>query len=1189
MTVQNPEHHGAHGPRWRAAASELVRRMRTRRVRVNWGHARRALYRLWRRRWLRVSLVATGATFGFVAVAAFLLWWRLNSGPIPLDLATPWLTAAIEENFGGGKKVEIGGTQIERDSLGRASLRIVDIVVRDADGTVVASAPKAEVGLSGASILSGKPRAVSLNLVGAEMAVRIETDGNITVFTGSENSRPIASAVSAVPPAQPHAEVGGPPGAVRKGVADFAAVLAWLDGLGATGLDGHDLTELGLKNGSLIVDDRRNGKRWNFRDINVTLSRPARGGIIFRLASDSKQRPWEISAALRPLEGGVRAVGIEARNVVVNDLLLASRLGEGVVESDIPLSASLRAEFAADGKLQAARGQVIAESGDIQDPDDVTSRIHLERGDVRFTWDSRRQELLVPFQIQFGGNQVTMVARLEPIADSEGAWNLTLDRGDPVIDPIILAPPGQGTTDHFALNRVTVSARIDPARHRIDIAQAELRRNDVREAYNIGVAINGSYNYSGPEPRLVFGIAGTRMPASVMKRLWPVFVSPHVRSWVEEHISGGTVERLLIACNAPVSVLVDPALAIPNEALSVDIETSGTTIQPIGSLPPIRDADLNIQVSGRSARVYLGRGTIEVTAGRRLNIAEGVFDVPDTHPKAAPGYAKFRVDGSVAAAAALLAIEPLRSETGLVLDPATSRGTLTSQVALELSLSRQKTDDKVKYAMTVDLTNFAADKLLLGQKLEAQTLRVSANSNGYEVKGDVRINGMASAIDLRKKQGEAFADFNMRATLDEASRNKLGLNLGTMVTGSIPITVNGRIVDDDSQTRPNELAVEADFTHAKIDNLLPGWTKAAGKPAKAAFTLIKDGKTTRFDDLKIDSQGGSAKGSVVLDAGGDLVSADFPVFALSDGDKVSLKAERGTNGVLNVQMRGEVYDGRSFVKSTFGSGAPDKSKSKPFDLDLDVKIGAIAGYNGEALRGVELKLSRRGGNVRSFSMNARIGRDSPLIGDLRLRSRDNHQVAYIETDDAGALFRFTDLYPRMEGGKMWLAMDPPSQSNTPQIGVLNIRNFVVRDERGLDRVVASSPVAGRNSIEFTELHCDFTRTPGRMTIRDGIMRGPVIGATIEGQIDSLRDEVRLRGTFVPLYALNNMFGQIPIVGLFLGGGSNEGLFGITYEAVGPPNAPRITVNPISAVAPGLLRKLIPPPGAFEGNYVQPSR
>ena len=68
-----------------------------------------------------------------------------------------------------------------------------------------------------------------------------------------------------------------------------------------------------------------------------------------------------------------------------------------------------------------------------------------------------------------------------------------------------------------------------------------------------------------------------------------------------------------------------------------------------------------------------------------------------------------------------------------------------------------------------------------------------------------------------------------------------------------------------------------------------------------------------------------------------------------------------------------------------------------------------------------------------------------------------------------------------------------------------------------------------------------------------MVRGPIVGATIDGQIDYARDDVRMRGTFVPLYGLNNMFGQIPIVGLFLGGGSNEGLVGITYEVVGSPS------------------------------------
>jgi hypothetical protein len=78
---------------------------------------------------------------------------------------------------------------------------------------------------------------------------------------------------------------------------------------------------------------------------------------------------------------------------------------------------------------------------------------------------------------------------------------------------------------------------------------------------------------------------------------------------------------------------------------------------------------------------------------------------------------------------------------------------------------------------------------------------------------------------------------------------------------------------------------------------------------------------------------------------------------------------------------------------------------------------------------------------------------------------------------------------------------------------------------------------------------------------------------MDGYLDYARDEVRLRGTFVPAYALNNMFGRLPIVGLFLGGGSNEGLLGITYQVVGSPQSPVLQVNPMSAVAPGFLRKL----------------
>jgi hypothetical protein len=109
-----------------------------------------------------------------------------------------------------------------------------------------------------------------------------------------------------------------------------------------------------------------------------------------------------------------------------------------------------------------------------------------------------------------------------------------------------------------------------------------------------------------------------------------------------------------------------------------------------------------------------------------------------------------------------------------------------------------------------------------------------------------------------------------------------------------------------------------------------------------------------------------------------------------------------------------------------------------------------------------------------------------------------------------------------------------------------------------------------------------------MIIKEGVLRGVQIGATMDGLIDYAASDVRLRGTFVPLYGLNNMFGQIPIVGVFLGGGSNEGLLGLTYEVVGSPGAPVLRVNPISAVAPGLLRKFFEFPTGRGGAATPPA-
>ena len=127
--------------------------------------------------------------------------------------------------------------------------------------------------------------------------------------------------------------------------------------------------------------------------------------------------------------------------------------------------------------------------------------------------------------------------------------------------------------------------------------------------------------------------------------------------------------------------------------------------------------------------------------------------------------------------------------------------------------------------------------------------------------------------------------------LDATARNNLGLDPANAISGSVPIHLSGRVAT--TADRDGRFAVEADLTSAQIDGFLPGWVKPAGKPARVTFTLNTKPQSIRIDDLVIEGAGNGVKGAVEFDGSGDLQSASFPSYGFSDGDRVSLKADRG--------------------------------------------------------------------------------------------------------------------------------------------------------------------------------------------------------------------------------------------------------------------------------------------------------
>ncbi len=971
------------------------------------------------------------------------LWWRLGAGPINLDMATPWLAAAIEENIGHDNTVEVGGTQIERTGRLWIAVRIRDIIVRDRDHAVVASAPKAEVRLSGSALLTGRLRAEKLDLVDVTLAVRITPDGFVTVSAG-DSAKPLATGVTSkrqlsapptsdqsgqivmgqpgqAPATSPGAtpQASTPPSSQTAPAATAApsngllAGLDWLDSLSLTGLDGQNLNEIGLKNGKLLVDDQQRGNKWNFDNINLSLRRPSSGGVALSVGEEGAH-PWSLRVTVGAPANGVRSVDIRADKVSTSDILLALRMKDLTYSADLLLSGQLKGEIGRDGVPTYFGGKITTGAGHVIDSDTPDYPMAIDSTEVDVQWDSSRRVLVAPFKIISGDNRITLLAHLEPPNDTVNDWQLGFSGGT-----IVLA--GAEGEQPLILNRIAIAMRFDTEKHRVLLTQADIGNSE------ISVAGNATIDYAN-EARLQLGFTGTPMSASALKRIWPVLIVPEVREWVVDRVDRGTLQRIDIGINSPVHNLSRRGPPIPDEGLSVNILASGVTLRPVDGLPPVQNADLKAHISGRTATVNIAQASADTPAGRKLNISDFVFEVPDMAPKPSPARIKFHIDGPVPAAAEILASDRLSDFAGTLIDPNSSKGTVAAQVTLGLPIKGSLTKADTTYAATADLTGFSADKLVMNQKLESNALKVIANTQGLQVKGDVKINGQPATLDYRKP-AEGDADVKLQATLDDASRARLGLDLGPAVSGNVPIKVNGKIGPD------GKLGVDADLTALKLDNVLPGWVKVPGKTTHAAFNVVQKPQSTRLEDIVIDGGGVSIKGALEIDQNGDLMNASFPTYSPSEGDKASLKAERGPDGVFKVTMRGDVFDGRGFLKSAMsGKEADNKSKTKNMDFDLDLKLGAVAGYDGEALRSADVKISRRAGTVKSLSLNGKLGRDTPLTADMRPRGPGGRDVVYLETSDAGAFLRFTDTYSKVVGGQLALAMDPPTTDSRRQRG-----------------------------------------------------------------------------------------------------------------------------------------------------------
>jgi len=1138
----------------------------------------------------RVAFSVCGFAISLACLAAIgggLLMFRLAHGPLFIDALGPRIAQALDERLGPGYRFSLGETAITTRSYGPA-LAVDGFTLRGPGDRTILSAPRAEVSVDPIALITGRVVPKRLEVFDVELHLLLLPDGTLALSTGSDAgglvtlAGPLAAALAAEPPAtgasesspaSPVPDVGLPRALVMKRIGTTVRFL--IDSLTNPQSAIAAIDRVGISRGRLVIEDRTTNQTATYQGLQLAYDKTT-GLASLTLNAEGPNGPLSVVAKANGLPGEQRRLDIEWKDVSRDEIGLISGMRDFGADFDMPLSGEMGIGLTPANLISQATGALHLGSGFLRLDDPDAEPIMFDHIDGDFRWNgAERRIVLDALRMAAGTTRFTFGGTIAPPVREGDAWNIEIATNEPGIYGAEL--PGE---DPIQISHLGLAARLLADQKHLTLDRFELKGPDC------GLALSADIDWKdGAHVKLVAAMDPT--PAPIVARLWPSFIVGPVRNWFLHHIRGGMIENgaLKIDLDAAALKMLRNDRPPPDEDVRMDFTVSNGSVDFLQDVPPLRHIEGIGHITGRTSTFTAKGGLVDLGNGHRLTLSDGVFLMPDGDIKPTPATLNARVTGTVEAVNDLLSRDALRPYANVPINMSTAKGQADGRLSLDLKLGNGAEAADTQVTINANVTNFSAEKLLGPEKLEAAALQFTYDATGLRATGQGRLFGVPATLDIVKpvgKQGEA----TINLTIDDAARSKQGFAAVPGMTGPIAAHIVAPLGVSDKQ----RAQVELDLTKTAIETSLPGLSKPAGRAGKATFALVTGESSTLIDQLAVDSAPFQARGSLELGADGGLISARFSQIKFSPGDDMKIEAAKSAEGV-KIVVRASTIDARPFLKPFGIAGEPTPMKqvapppghkegqpSKDFEIDL--KSGIVTGFNRQVASGVELRLAKHGDQIRQFALEAHFGRDA-VSGAMQ---PGVESVINVATGDAGSLLSFIDLYRHMEGGQLSAIMRPGDEESG---GFLEIKNFVLRDEPALRKLVAEGVPQHANNddaralgkidpgaVSFNRLQVHFQRSGARLDLRDGFMFGPNIGLSVDGAIDFAHNHVNLSGTFVPAYAVNNLFSKIPLFGVFLGGGSNEGLFAVNYRINGAPGAPTLTVNPLSAIAPGFLRKIV---------------
>lgn len=1040
-----------------------------------------------------------------------------------------WVEARIETRLAAEfpqARIAFGEMRLLMEEGWRPRVRLREVTVSDLENRELIRFSEARAQLSMAALRAGRLQPVSVALNGVFATLTRAEDGTLSVQMALAGGQ------------TPRAES---PGALVRQVDRMlqqpglaALTSAELRGLTLQFVDRRAGRAFTLDGGRLIAQ-RAAGRL----EVNADLALLGDGPGVTTLAAS-------YSSAIGATEAqfGVRLEGARAADIATQSPAFAWL---GALRA--PISGALRSGVRADGTLAPLNASLQIGAGVVQ-PNDSTRPIPFDAARSYFSYDAAQGTLRFD-ELSVRSQWVT--GRAEGMATLTGLSSGALENLVGQFDITDLSANPMGLyPEPVVLERASMDFSLTPKPFALHLGRLEVS-DQGQSSHASGTLAATPEGWRLALDAQADGIAPERVLA-----LWPKTLKTKTRAWLDANLLGATLH------NADFALRVDPGQK-PRSFMA--FEYADATVKFLKGLPPITRARGHASLNDDRFVVALDTGVLETGTGGAVAIERSAFIIPDTTAKPnTPAVVRLNVKANLADALWTVDQPPMRVMQRIGLPVALGDGQAALSGTLSFPLRKGGRPEDVTFAVAGELLEVDSDVLIKGRRLASDHMTLRASNTGVSIAGAGTLDGVGFDVRWQQPIGPGADSSTLqgsaRITPEALTAFDVALPPGTL-TGA------GRadIVIDLVRGQPPAMTLRSDLIGIGLDIPQLGYRK----PPATAGQLDMDirlGSEPAVPRFALSGAGLRAEGAVTLATGGGLERLRLNRLRLGDWLDVPVDlVGQGPGRAPQVVLRGGRLDLR---RAQFGSGSGSDGASGPPGPLMQVALDRLQITDTIWLSDMRGTFSTSGGLDGPFE--ARLNDGAAISG--RVNPQRGRAAIRVTAQDAGEVLRSAGVLSQAVGGALDLSLEPVGRGGAFD-GQLKVTGVSVKDAPSMAVLVNAVSVVGLvnemngDGIYFDEVEAEFRLTPNRMTLSRASAVGASLGLSMDGVFATDTGEIAMQGVITPLYLLNGIGSLLTSKG--------EGLIGFNYALRGTAKNPKVSINPLSALAPGGLRDMFRAP------------